>query len=390
MVKKTIVMLSGKAGAGKDTFAEMLGSNWERVAFADELKRECSEDYDIPLEMFHDRLLKDKPIGIGGNILTPRDLLIRVGMEHRELNPNHWVDKVTERIRESTSEFFVITDWRFPNELESIREAFLPDLSGYNAECKALADERDAMDAEELGLDWRSYPTKPKGIADIYSVRIVGSGDNGSSDESECALDNSDFAYTIINRDSKKRLQEKALVLGCICGEEDSAEEIYDVLKNVARRTCSKYVFYSFDRSVVSHDATLYTMRLLRDRFDFTCLVTTFAYSVVYYYCQNYRREWGARNKHICLGLDSYDNVVMMGRKNSPLIDGLLSARIQAAIATLPSKQRRLISLRFEYGYTHKEIAVDLGVSENYSRRLLCLARGKLQVLLKDEYLELL
>lgn len=58
-----ILGLCGKLGSGKDTVGDVMTSKFKfsRVSFADSLKYVCVEAFNLPVETFYDRDLKDKP-----------------------------------------------------------------------------------------------------------------------------------------------------------------------------------------------------------------------------------------------------------------------------------------------------------------------------------------
>ncbi|MBA2726497.1 MAG: hypothetical protein H0U53_10945 [Actinobacteria bacterium] len=104
------IAVSGKAGAGKSTFAKSLirvcescELPAEKIAFADELKREVFELHGITKEM------------VGG-----REALIRYGEERRRADPDHWIRPVAERVRfaQVCGILPVIDDMRFLREYE--------------------------------------------------------------------------------------------------------------------------------------------------------------------------------------------------------------------------------------------------------------------------------
>ena len=110
-----IIMLSGKAGSGKDTFYKLsLPGNFdcERFAFADYLK-------DVARSVGWDGTKEEKG----------RQLLIDLGSIVRKYNPNFWVDIVIENIKFTALDFLfdgvsIITDWRYQNEYDRMVEAF--------------------------------------------------------------------------------------------------------------------------------------------------------------------------------------------------------------------------------------------------------------------------
>jgi RNA polymerase sigma factor (sigma-70 family) len=355
-MKKTIVILSGKAGAGKDTFAEMLGGAWERISFADEVKATCSELVDLHMDFFHKRELKDSPMLIGGKIQTPRDLCVSVGMYYRGIDPHYWTKKAVEKIRNSKSEFFVITDWRFPNELEAIQRAFETEDSSGDSSSKA-----------------------------VHSVRIVGRDALGSTHESECALDNYPVDYVIINRSSLDILQEKARLLGVVTGEPEATESAYNELLPKATNLVRKHTHNQSDIKDATQEALYEVLKQMKKKFNFTCSLWTFAYKVIYFHTQNFRRKGETYSNAFYFSDAGVDNLESAGK--SDLHSPFLGKKIEAAVATLSEFDRKLFEMRHA-GWKHKEIGEALGIKENYSRRRLFSIHKRLQEQLKDVYLD--
>lgn len=121
-----IIMISGWAGSGKDSAAALLVEEFgfHRYAFADIIKSSCSAQYNIPLEYFHDVSLKDMPLPEWPDKTTPRDLLIAYGANARVINKDVFVHNTVMAIQNDGHQHVVITDWRFPNEVKYMKEAY--------------------------------------------------------------------------------------------------------------------------------------------------------------------------------------------------------------------------------------------------------------------------
>lgn len=167
----SLIFVAGYRGSGKDTLYRQLLDrdywlpfNWiiytsednlnnkenpflqlngiKRVSFADALKKEVKEKLikenlidnqfdveshkDIPLVMPGTDLIKKRNSGSprSNNTIsnkTFRDYCIQRAEEARDKNPNHWCAKVLSDVYES--ENVLITDWRYPNELEYYTES---------------------------------------------------------------------------------------------------------------------------------------------------------------------------------------------------------------------------------------------------------------------------
>lgn len=148
--QKKIVSLSGKARAGKDTIGEML-HGFKRYAFADTLKKYCAEAFDLPLELFHNNDLKDKPfstpikldvsilnkisdvmgfdthdhyyrVGCGIMLVSPRHLLQFVGTDliRKCVDDDFWINKTVQNLKDEKGNAF-ISDSRFSNERKALK-----------------------------------------------------------------------------------------------------------------------------------------------------------------------------------------------------------------------------------------------------------------------------
>ena len=128
-----IIMLSGYMKSGKDTAGDHLCSKYgfKRFAFADVLKDEISEIYNIERsildtqegksQIFHTCNTSTKNCQCN---ITIRKILINHGQERRAQDINYWVNKVLNSITKNatSTQRFVITDWRFENEYYRMKE----------------------------------------------------------------------------------------------------------------------------------------------------------------------------------------------------------------------------------------------------------------------------
>lgn len=107
-----VLLLSGKKGAGKDTFAQELiavDPSYVRVAFADALKDEVSDVYSIDRSLLDDVQEKHKY----------RQHMQDHGLKQRKQDVEYWTKKANETILKHISQGrnVVVTDVRFENEL---------------------------------------------------------------------------------------------------------------------------------------------------------------------------------------------------------------------------------------------------------------------------------
>ncbi len=133
-----LIGFGSKARIGKDYAAQKLKEFFdvERIAFADALKADLDYLFSqnglrLP-EILQEPDLKE----------TVRPLLVSYGQTIRQFNPDIWVDRALNN-RDFKHEITVITDVRFPNEVQRIKE-----LGGYYIEI--VSNIQPANETEKL------------------------------------------------------------------------------------------------------------------------------------------------------------------------------------------------------------------------------------------------
>jgi hypothetical protein len=124
----TVLLLSGRAGCGKDAAASLLMEEvgFTRFAFADALKEDVADRYSLSLSLFH-TAAKDWPLtAFGGR--TPRTLLLDHARVARSIDPDIYARRVATAIKEGIAagnDRFVISDWRYQREYEFLERELL-------------------------------------------------------------------------------------------------------------------------------------------------------------------------------------------------------------------------------------------------------------------------
>jgi hypothetical protein len=232
-----VVGISGYAGAGKDTVADILVRDYgfTKMAFADPIKamvkdldpmvgwgsyccKDCFNDEpeamylsDLYSYGWTDQMIKDSEYGD-----EVRRIWQRFGTEvHRADSEDYWVEKALERMYDSGHERIVLPDVRFPNEADAIYELRRPFL-------KWTEDGWTKPDPLHSSSLWRIHrEPEPRTVRDIHvSEQMIGLlGEE----------------VTILNKGSLKDLEEpvaiamKMLLDGVYPGEQYWGPESFDL-----------------------------------------------------------------------------------------------------------------------------------------------------------------
>lgn len=154
-----VIGLGHRARHGKDTIANVICHAYpeaRRYSFADDLKAYC--------RIVHQMVGKDAP------------LLQRVGMEWREKDPEVWVRSVYGKIAEERPMLAILTDVRFPNELDFVKQLggttirvtrYQPDGSMY------VDPSRPADHPSEIALADASWDIEIYNSSDVASLETI-------------------------------------------------------------------------------------------------------------------------------------------------------------------------------------------------------------------------
>jgi hypothetical protein len=223
-----IIALSGRAGSGKDTVGEIIqfltnkdphtkvttftknlkwawGSDFEIKKFAGKLKAVGSLLTGIPIEMFEDQEFKKTDLpnewvyienGYAARNMTVREFLQKLGTDAMRdgLHKNVWINALyadykekldpyhfKSHINESTLKYpnWILTDMRFPNELDSVKER----------DGLTIRINRTTFRTTETELGKLSVVNQPE-VDKLLGIQ---------EHPSETALDDAEFDYTINN-----------------------------------------------------------------------------------------------------------------------------------------------------------------------------------------------
>lgn len=132
---KTIYLFTGKAQSGKNYIARELNKALTsehktvlELSFAYKLKSFISTLFNIPIEEVDKWKLNEQPFTANGT--TMREVLQRFGTDimRKHVDKDYWIKFVATRIVNTDYNYYLITDYRFPNELDVIDYIKLYDL----------------------------------------------------------------------------------------------------------------------------------------------------------------------------------------------------------------------------------------------------------------------
>jgi len=121
-----LIAICGLPGSGKDHFANQLieGGGWSRIAFAGPLKRGLSAMFDIPMADIENPVIKNEPNYKFGKSIRYMAQTLGTEWARNLIAENVWLQIAKESIEHQMGhgQNVVITDLRFPNEVDMIKK----------------------------------------------------------------------------------------------------------------------------------------------------------------------------------------------------------------------------------------------------------------------------
>jgi RNA polymerase sigma-70 factor (ECF subfamily) len=180
-------------------------------------------------------------------------------------------------------------------------------------------------------------------------------------------------------------LDERALVEACLANEPGAFDLIVERHRRSVYQLCYRFVCNHEDASDLSQEVFLRAFRGLRN-FRGQSSIATWLYRIGVNVCLNRVSTKAPATEP--LGDRQLERQFVDRRAESPS-DAVLraerSARVRAAIAQLPRKQRATLILRTYHEMSHQEIADVLGSSVGAVKANFFHALGSLKKLLGDE-----
>ena len=176
-------------------------------------------------------------------------------------------------------------------------------------------------------------------------------------------------------------LEEPALVEGCLAGRPGAFDLLVERHRRAVYLLCYRFVSNHEDASDLSQDVFLRAYRGLR-HFRGHSSLATWLYRIGVNVCLNrvsaktYPNEPIADRQFVDTGAESASEKLLKDERG---------ARVRAAIARLPKKQRATLIMRTYHEMSHQEIAHVLGTSVGAVKANFFHALGNLRKLLGGE-----
>lgn len=181
MAKRIIIGLVGKKGCGKDTFYRIANNiiPFKRTAFADKIKQQLSQCFNIPLDVIDSFKVDDIAIvsrnkfekchideygevvdgrPITYSTISGRDFLRNFGMLMRNYDESQFEKSVQSQILSDKESNFCVTDVRFSSEAKLIK-----DLGGVLVKIESDSDDMNDHHVTESGdfeVDYKIHNNK--------------------------------------------------------------------------------------------------------------------------------------------------------------------------------------------------------------------------------------
>lgn len=180
-----VIGISGLARSGKDTVYEMcrdalvsLNKSSERLAFADELKRE-SDDF----------LMKNIGISAFTEVSSEKEIirpfLVTYGTHlRRKLNERCWIEKVETQINNRKEDYIFITDVRYDNEISWVHSLNGLSIHVEREGNKAPNEEEKLNDPilknkSEINIKWKDLEVEDPSVINSIISKIITKIKNG-------------------------------------------------------------------------------------------------------------------------------------------------------------------------------------------------------------------
>lgn len=177
----------------------------------------------------------------------------------------------------------------------------------------------------------------------------------------------------------KNTPDEAELVKGCIAGKRQSQHLLYQQYAPEMKGVCLRYARTSFEAEDLMHDGFVKVFRHLSS-FKFECTLGAWIRKIMVNTALSYFRQ--KRHQTEFAELEILVNVA----EPEPEMQHFAAEELMDLVRSLPDKYRLVFNLFAIEGYSHKEVAELLGITEVTSRSQFLRARHLLREMVSQEY----
>ncbi len=170
----------------------------------------------------------------------------------------------------------------------------------------------------------------------------------------------------------KLKHAEQDFIQACINGERWAQRKIYEDHYSMMLPVCLRYATDENEALDILHEGFIKVFRHISKYTPGTSLTAWIRRIMVNTSIDYYRKQSKRRTTDL-------DTVYNMTDDQPDIISEMSAEEILKALQTLTPSYRTVFNLYVVEGYSHKEIAKELGITESTSRSNLVKARGKLR-----------
>jgi hypothetical protein len=144
----TILLFNGFKGVGKTTLCSYLekAHGYKMLGFADVLKEMFCKKYRLDIDVFEDRILKEK--------FRP-SLILYADKIKNTINSSIFADKIVELIKKLKYKKVVIHDFRYPEEIYTIALSFSKtNIKTFNIQREGIDYSEDPSENQLIGFEF--------------------------------------------------------------------------------------------------------------------------------------------------------------------------------------------------------------------------------------------
>ncbi|MBK8393570.1 MAG: RNA polymerase sigma factor [Saprospiraceae bacterium] len=170
----------------------------------------------------------------------------------------------------------------------------------------------------------------------------------------------------------KKSLEEKDFIHACICKETWALKKLYEDHYSMMYPMCMRYANNNDDALDILHDGFIKVFNNLEKYQVGTSLIAWIKRIMVNTAIDYYRKETRRRTTDL-------DHVLDITNDEPDVISAMTAEELLEALQKLSPAYRSVFNMYVIEGYSHRELAEQLGITESTSRSNLVKARHKLK-----------